>query len=282
MLDNLVLHERTKLLAERLAGNLPQALVIDGPVGTGVSALAKALSKGTNSPEMIIRPKKSQAGHMVVDEKEGSIIIEDIRRLYEQTRTKQPQAHVYILDTGERSMTVAAQNAFLKLLEEPRNGLHFIIATHQYDQLLPTIRSRTQRLSLLPVSGEQTMHVIDNLNIADPTTRTRLAFIGRGRVALIKRLSVDDAEYSARAQIMSDAKMMIGGSRYEKLQLAHKYRDNRANALMLLDDVNHQLHILIQARPDRALVRAIARHLETREKILAGGNIRLQLAADVL
>jgi len=282
MLNDLVLHERTRMLAEKLISNLPHALIIDGPVGTGVLALAKALSHSTGSPEMILQPKKSQNGQMVVDEKEGSIIIEDIRQLYEQTRTRQPQTHVYILDTGERSMTIAAQNAFLKLLEEPRPNLHFIITTHQFDQLLPTIRSRSQRLALLPVSSEQTMDIISGLNISDATTRTRLAFVGRGRPALIKRLAADKTAYDARVQIMSDAKTMIGGTKYEKLVIAHKYRDNRANAVTLLDDINHQLRTLIQTRPDQALVRDIATHLETRQKILSGGNIRLQLAADMV
>src|ERR1700757_4865164 len=142
--DGIVLHPRSQRLAEVLTTHLPHALIIDGPRGIGVLTVAKAISKSIGSPELVIQPKKKVKNDSVVDPKEGSVLIEDIRALYQQTRTKQPNKHVYIIDTGEKSMTLGAQNAFLKLLEEPRNNLHFIIVTHQFDQLLPTIVSRSQ------------------------------------------------------------------------------------------------------------------------------------------
>lgn len=282
MTDNLLWHPRTQQLVEHLQGNLPHALVIDGPSGIGVLETAKYLAQGMGSPAFVIEPKKSQNGQMVVDKAEGNIIIEDIRQLYGQTRTRQPEAQVYIFDTGERSMTVAAQNAFLKLLEEPRPGLHFIIATHHVDQLLPTIMSRSQRLQLLPVTDLQIKQLISDIGVEDPTKKARLAFVGRGLPALITRLSNDESAYDKRVSITSDAKSMIGGTAYDKLVIAHKYKDSRADALTLLDDMNYQLSIIIQNRPDQKLVADIARYLETRQRILVGGSIRLQLANGVL
>lgn len=282
MSGKLVWHPRTEELINSLTGRLPQALIIEGPSGIGVRETAKYLAKSVGSPELIIEPKKSQNGQMVVDMAEGNIIIEDIRQLYGQTRTRQPDAHVYIFDTGERSMTVAAQNAFLKLLEEPRDGLYFVIATHHADQLLPTIVSRSQKLSLLPVTTEQTAHTIQDLDIEDATKRTRLAFVGAGLPALIRTLANDHAAYEARIKIMGDAKAMIGGSHYDKLRVVHAYKDSRPDAITLLDDMNHQLKVIVQSRPDPKLVKSIERHLETRERILSNGNVRLHLANDVL
>ncbi len=282
MFHDLVLHPRTLLLAEKLAANLPHGLIIEGPSGSGVLSVAKAMAASVGSPAFIIQPKKNIKGEMAVDTKEGSVIIDDIRQLYQQTRTSQPTAQVYIIDTGERSMTVAAQNAFLKLLEEPRPGLHFIIATHQYNNLLPTISSRSQRLSLLPVTAEQTKNIIDQLAITDATKRTRLAFVGRGLPALIMRLAQDEELYEHRVTIMRDAKIMLGNDTYEKLTVIHRYRDSRGDSLILLDDMNHQLQTIIHNQPDSRLVRDIAKHLETQNRINASGNIRLQLAADVL
>ncbi len=282
MTNELVIHDRTRLLVDKLAGKLPQALIIDGVSGVGVRATAEYLAQSMGSPLFVIEPKKSVKGQMTIDYSEGNVVIEDVRQLYEQTRTKQPGSQVYILDTSERSMTIAAQNAFLKLLEEPRAGLHFIITTHQPDQLLPTIRSRSQRLTLLPVSDEQTTAVVNSLGITDNTKRTRLAFVGRGLPALIKRLAADDKAYDARVAIMTDAKTMISGSTYDKLVIAHKYKDSRAGAVTLIDDINHQLQVVTQKNPDRKLIMTIDDYLKARERILMGGNIRLQLARSVV
>lgn len=281
-MTELVLHERTAALVQKLKDNLPHALVIDGPSGIGVRKVAEYLSTAVQSPLLIVEPKKPVNGQPTVDLAEGNILIDDIRLLYEQTRAKQPGHLVYILDTGERTITPAAQNAFLKLLEEPRPGLHFIIATHHYDQLLPTIASRSQRLALLPVSDEQTKQLIDKLGIDDATKRARLAFVGSGLPALVVKLAADNKAYESRVAIMIDAKSMISGSAYEKAAVAHKYKDNRGTALTLLDDMNHQLKVIIKNSPEQQLVASIARNLETRDKIAMGGNIRLQLLHSVL
>ncbi len=282
MLDDLVLHPRSQRLAEKLAAHLPHGLIIEGASGVGVVTVAKALASAVGSPHFVILPKKKVKNEFVVDMREGGTVIEDIRLLYEQTRTKQPNKQVYIIDTGEKSMTLGAQNAFLKLLEEPRSGLHFIIATHQPDKLLPTIVSRSQRLSLLAVTDEQTMDIISDLDISDQTKSTRLAFVGRGKPALINQLAADQTAYDARIAIMSDAKTMLGSNTYDKLSVIHRYRDNRGGSLTLIDDMNHQLQTIIRSQPDQRLVHDIERHLETRQRIAVGGNIRLQLAADVL
>lgn len=281
-LDDLTLHPRMEALARHYAEQLPQGLIIDGAAGSGVLTVAKAFAASAGSPEFVIKPKKKMKTEWAVDEKEGSVIIDDIRQLYEYTRARQPGKQVYIIDTGEKSMTVPAQNAFLKLLEEPHDGIHFIIATHQPEQLLPTIRSRSQGLSLLAVSDEQTASLIAALNIADATKRARLAFVGRGRPALIKRLADDDSLYEARVKIMSDAKTLLGNDTSEKFHIIHSYKDDRAGALTLVDDMNHQLRIIIRSQPDARLAAQIDKQLQAHDRILAGGNIRLQLAAGVL
>lgn len=281
-LDDLTLHPRTRTQARHYAKRLPQGLVIDGPVGSGVLAVAKALARNAGSPEFVIKPKKKAKTEWVVDEKEGSVIIDDVRQLYEQTRVRQPGEQVYIIDTGEKSMTISAQNAFLKLLEEPHSGIHFIIVTHQPDLLLQTIISRSQHLSLLAVTDEQTSDLIKSLGITDATKRARLAFVGRGRPALIKRLAGDDSLYESRVKIMSDAKTMLGSDLSEKLRIIHSYKDDRAGALTLVDDMNHQLRTIIRSQPDARLAQQIDSYLQARDRIAAGGNIRLQLTAGVL
>jgi DNA polymerase-3 subunit delta' len=65
---------------------------------------------------------------------------------------------VFIVDEAElldRSITNAtSQNALLKTLEEPPPGSVIILVTAQEDRLLPTIRSRCQRVGFSPLDDE--------------------------------------------------------------------------------------------------------------------------------
>jgi hypothetical protein len=54
---------------------------------------------------------------------------------------------VIIIDDAQ-SMTTEAQNALLKLLEEPPGGTLFLLNTSNLHGLLPTVRSRAQQLQL--------------------------------------------------------------------------------------------------------------------------------------
>lgn len=54
---------------------------------------------------------------------------------------------VAVID-GVETATIAASNAILKSLEEPPPNAHLILLTHAIDLLLPTIRSRCQRVAL--------------------------------------------------------------------------------------------------------------------------------------
>lgn len=281
-LDNLVLHPKTRHFVDKLKLFLPQGLIIDGPVGVGVTAVAKSLAQVHNSPDLVILPKRLTKNKQTVDMDTGRIIIDDMRLLYQETRTKQLEKHVYIIDTGQSVMTQSAQNALLKILEEPRPGLHFIITTHQYDKLLSTITSRCQRLSLPPVTDEQTATFLERLNIQDNLKKTRLGFIGRGLPALMTRLATDDTTYDTRVTIMQDAKNLLELEPYDKMKIIHRYRDNRVYALTLLDDMCHQLLIISVKQAQYKHIDAINRYIIAREAISNGGNVRLQLASAVL
>ncbi len=55
------------------------------------------------------------------------------------------RAKVFIVRRAEE-LSISSANALLKTLEEPGQRTHFVLITSQPDTLLPTIRSRTQRL----------------------------------------------------------------------------------------------------------------------------------------
>lgn len=61
---------------------------------------------------------------------------------------------VFIIDEAER-LEGDAQNVLLKTLEEPPPGTVIILVTSSLERMLPTIRSRCQRIALAPLSPDE-------------------------------------------------------------------------------------------------------------------------------
>lgn len=76
-------------------------------------------------------------------EDKQTISIEQIRDFTANTNTKQTENQFLIINPAD-SMTEAAENAFLKNLEEPSSHIHYLLITDKPYLLLPTILSRSQ------------------------------------------------------------------------------------------------------------------------------------------
>lgn len=61
---------------------------------------------------------------------------------------------VFIVDEAELMDQRAGQNVLLKTLEEPPQGTVIMLVAGQEDRLLPTIRSRCQRVAFVPLTDE--------------------------------------------------------------------------------------------------------------------------------
>lgn len=67
---------------------------------------------------------------------------------------------VYIIREAE-TMNISAQNAALKLLEEPPLGAVFLLCTTNASQLLPTVRSRCTQINCMGDAREQDKELAD-------------------------------------------------------------------------------------------------------------------------
>ena len=92
----------------------------------------------------------------IIHEKPNTIGVEDIRKLTGDIAVK-PYAgkyKVYIVNEAEK-MTVQAQNALLKTLEEPPEYAVILLLATNTDALLPTVLSRCVLLTMKSVSDEE-------------------------------------------------------------------------------------------------------------------------------
>lgn len=90
-----------------------------------------------------------------------SIKIKDIQDLHESTTTIATIPRLIWIEEADH-MTIPAQNAILKILEEPPTNTTIVLTLNNSDSLLPTVRSRCQ---LERLSNIQSSPDLENLAI---------------------------------------------------------------------------------------------------------------------
>lgn len=155
-------------------GRLPHALLLEGPEGSGRRTLAKWIAKAVVCTASENRPcglctacKKAESGnHPDIMEAGGdgsarSFHIDVIREIRENAYVLPNEAERrVILLTGAQGLTDQAQNALLKIIEEPPPHVLFILTCENRAQLLPTIQSRLVCLTLGAVEEDEAVDVI--------------------------------------------------------------------------------------------------------------------------
>lgn len=96
-------------------------------------ALEKLFKKTFKTNVIFLRP----------DEKTNKISVEAVRNFTNLTEGKSKSDHYFVVLFAEK-MNEAAENAFLKNLEEPKEFHHFVLITTSPSALLPTVLSRAQ------------------------------------------------------------------------------------------------------------------------------------------
>lgn len=260
-----------------IAKNMPQSLLLTGENGVGLSTASRYIAELRNAKPTVILPEKDEK----VDLDKGVVSVEIMRRLYDETRSKTMGDRIIIIDYAER-MTIQAQNAFLKLLEEPGLGIYFILASHPTTKLLPTILSRTEKLEIRPITKDQSEDLLDLLQVTDKTKRSQLLFMASGLPAELTRLVHDENYFGRRSITIRDARELIIGSQYQKLLIAQRYKDDRQLALTLLLDMANILKHSIIANPQIDAINKVDNILNTYQQIESNGNIRLCLARMII
>jgi len=253
---------------ERYRLALPQALLLSGVSGVGLYTIASHIAEPhgdilTIHPELLTKTSTIP-----------QISIEKVRDLYDQTRTRSARGRVIIIDNAD-TMTIPAQNAFLKLLEEPNESTRFILTSHRPESLLPTIRSRLENQYISQISRDQTNALLDKLPNLTAKKRTQLLFIAEGLPAELYRLTNDEMMFREKASLIGTAKNLIEGNSLAKIVTISKEKLTRQAADTLAD----QLIILLSRSPSPSSVKYIDRLLTARERIASGGNVKLQLLA---
>lgn len=139
------------------SNKLLHAYTISGPEKSGKNTLVfsviSMLLKRDNIPLSIMeRIKEGICPDVrIIDKEEGkkSIGIDQVREGLRDSKLTPFELtfKVYIIRNAD-TMTVQAQNSLLKSIEEPNDGVYYFLLVKNSSFLLPTINSRTQKISV--------------------------------------------------------------------------------------------------------------------------------------
>ncbi len=149
-MNDIVISQSTRLSVENYLNSPCHALLIIGKKGSGKYHLAiNLLARLMEIPLANIDSLPYYKLICQIDNKE--ISIEEIRTLEHFLSLKVPSRSKFsrfVLIENAHAMSIEAQTALLKTLEEPPDGTLFILTVSNEQALLPTVRSRTQKLNI--------------------------------------------------------------------------------------------------------------------------------------
>ena len=201
-------HDSIKQHFQKAIGlhKVSHAYILAGEAGMGRKSLAHAFAltllceKGGSQPCMNCHACKQvlSGNHPdlihVTHEKPGSIGVDDIREQINDTIMIRPYSSyykVYIVDDAEK-MTIQAQNALLKTIEEPPSYAVIILLTINEDLFLPTILSRCVQLKLKPLKDSVIQaYLKETMGIPEREAQLYAAF-ARGNLG--KAIKLSDSE----------------------------------------------------------------------------------------
>ncbi len=185
---------------------ISHAYILTGEAGMGRKSIANAFAmtllceKGGSEPCMTCHScKQVMSGNhpdliYVKHEKPGSIGVDDVREQINDTIMIRPYSSyykIYIVDEAEK-MTVQAQNALLKTIEEPPSYAVIILITTNQEAFLPTILSRCVQMKLKPLKDFTIKsYLTQNLHIPEKDADICAAF-ARGNLGKAIHLASSD------------------------------------------------------------------------------------------
>lgn len=213
---------RAALLGAVARGHVAHAYLFEGPPGVGKRNAALGLAMALDCPRS--PPEETRSGtaasapgcgvcdvcrrieaglHPDVPTfgpsgPGGQIVIEDARTILSLARTRphEAPARVIIIDDAD-ALNPNAANSLLKTLEEPLAGNHLVLCTTAPERLLPTIRSRAQRVRFRALAGPELLTLAAKHGVAPDRAEIAAALADGSAARLLEAARPDTADPAA-------------------------------------------------------------------------------------
>ena len=273
------------------------AYIIQGEKGSGKGLLAELFAMGIQCEADYSEPcmecesctKAIRGNHpdiiTVHHEKPDTIGVEEIRRQVVEDVQIKPFAYphkIYIIHDAQK-MTVQAQNALLKTLEEPPEYAVIILTAENAEALLPTVRSRCVTLSMRPVcDGDVASYLMREMKMPDYQAQIYAA-LARGNIGR----AVEMASSESFAEKMGESLRYLAASKEitpeTRMDLVKRIADDKRGIWDYLDiftlwfrDV---LYLKATNEPDGLIFREEHRNIRNRAALSSYEGIQIIIDA---
>ena len=175
-------HKREREVLSGLLSRDGLSLSFSGKEGTGKKLVALSFLRellGISESDDI----RKNPDLFLIEKEDEMIKADDIRALiiFSGIKSYLGGKKAVLIDNAE-NMNKNAQNALLKILEEPPKGEFIILITKDFEELLPTIRSRVTNIRFQDLKDEEMREIFPNiteeiLSVADGSAKKADSFI---------------------------------------------------------------------------------------------------------
>ena len=245
------------LMRAREHGRVASAYLFDGPSGVGkertalafatdvVAAgdahIAERIESGSHPDVRVFRPRDEGKRNIQVEVLRTEILPLALFAPFEAAST------FFIFPEADVSFPVfqpEAANALLKTLEEPRPNVHFILTSERPDSLLPTIRSRCQRVRFGRLPNAVLRDILQSEGVPEDSIAPAIA-LSAGRADVALALASDGAVDALTDLVMSVDDAVRGSGPGALVELAEQLarRDDLELALLTLQTFYRDLAV---------------------------------------
>lgn len=268
-----LLHPSTLAKLKRLIDQPSQSVLLLGDINSEKSSLALHIA------EQVLKDKLTPDRLLnILSNEQGSIGIDKIQQVHGFAKHlyKKSSIQQVVIVHEATAMTMEAQNALLKILEEPPKHLMIILTASQTKLLLPTIKSRVLTLRVINPTWDQVKESFENYD-QEKVEQTYLLADGSMRM-IESLLQPQENVYSNSLEL---AKKLISSDYYTRLSLGKEFLDDRNSAKRITDSIVRVLRMLIRIRSkqgkfNKNLINRLSIALEVREGLETNSNLKLQ------
>lgn len=212
-MEKLLLHTRTRQQLVQLVSSGVHAVLVTGLPGAGKETLALAMAQ-----ELLgSKPLDLQPYFKHISPSGTSVSIEQVRQLHSFVQLKTTgsgSVRRVVVITGADSMMDEAQNALLKLLEEPPLDTVLILTATDLGKLKQTILSRVQKVSIDRINPSDATNYFINKHSAKDIAWAHA--LSDGQAGLMTALLSGKNEHVIALQIQT-AKQILAATAFERL-----------------------------------------------------------------
>lgn len=230
------------------SGRLPHAIIIEGEQGLGKHILAREIAlnllcKSDNPPcrncaqcSKVLKGIHPDIYEFTADGTKNSFKVDDVRRVIEDAYVQPNEADYKIFILGNcHGMNANAQNAILKILEEPPSYVLFILTTVSKSALLETVLSRSVVITVKGVEcAKAAEYICDKYKDAAYEDALNAVTVWNGNIGKAIE-SLNDGMFSKISSVTANVcRCLVSDKEYDLLKACSVFEGDRDTLITCL------------------------------------------------